>query len=147
MKRFFQRLDNSSNYKDYQREGPSSHTSSGSFIGKVYTLKQYQCTVEDVIAEGLFNWISRFKINFLFILFFLGGFAFVFLVKAQNGMRYALKRLNVNNEHDLTNCKREIEIAVCIKETHVYFVYIFVFLLFRKSLAHIKTLYSWWSLP
>lgn len=42
---------------------------------------------------------------------FTGGFAIVFLVKASGG-RYALKRMYVNNEHDLNVCKREIQIAV-----------------------------------
>lgn len=102
MKKFFQRLDNSSNrgHGDYQREqlsstlssSSASHSASGSFIGKTFQIGQYNCTVEDVIAEG--------------------GFAFVFLVKAQNGKRYALKRLHVNNEQDLGNCKKEIDIAV-----------------------------------
>lgn len=41
----------------------------------------------------------------------------VFLVKAPNtggggSVRYALKRLFVNNEHDLNVAKREIQIAV-----------------------------------
>ena len=36
----------------------------------------------------------------------------VFLVKAANGNRYALKRLFVNNQHDLSVCKKEIHIAV-----------------------------------
>lgn len=45
-----------------------------------------------------------------------GGFAIVFLVKASGG-RYALKRMYVNNEHDLNVCKREIQIAV---STSVY---------------------------
>ena len=40
-----------------------------------------------------------------------GGFAIVFLVKSSSG-RYALKRMYVNNEHDLNVCKREIQIAV-----------------------------------
>jgi len=44
-------------------------------------------------------------------LFVAGGFAIVFLVKAQNGSRYALKRMHVNNEHDLAACKREIQIV------------------------------------
>lgn len=45
---------------------------------------------------------------------FSGGFSIVFLVKANNGTatRYALKRMYVNNEHDLNICKREIQIAV-----------------------------------
>ncbi|XP_061196230.1 uncharacterized protein LOC133204499 [Saccostrea echinata] len=61
------------------------------YIGKVFTVGRFTVTVEDVIAEG--------------------GFAIVFLVKAQNGNHYALKRLFVNNDHDLTVCKREIHIA------------------------------------
>ncbi|XP_069123273.1 AP2-associated protein kinase 1-like isoform X2 [Argopecten irradians] len=60
-------------------------------IGKVFNVGRFSCTVEDVIAEG--------------------GFAIVFLVKAQNGNHYALKRLFVNNDQDLTVCKREIHIA------------------------------------
>jgi len=37
----------------------------------------------------------------------------VFLVKANSsGVRYALKRMYVNNEHDLNVSKREIQIAV-----------------------------------
>lgn len=99
MKRFFQRLDNSSSYqRDHLRQqldqSTNSSSTSGSFLGKVYNIGQYQCVVEDVIAEG--------------------GFSLVFLVKANNGIRYALKRLYVNNEQDLANCKREIEIAVSI---------------------------------
>lgn len=110
MRKFFQRLDNSSSQRgEYQREtlvggpsitsgpnngsiGPNSYSSGGPFIGKTFTLGQYHCVVEDVIAEG--------------------GFALVFLVKAQSSFgRFALKRLHVNNEQDLANCKREIEIA------------------------------------
>lgn len=41
-----------------------------------------------------------------------GGFAIVFLVKSSSHQRYALKRMYVNNEHDLNVCKREIQIAV-----------------------------------
>ena len=43
---------------------------------------------------------------------FPGGFAIVFLVKASSGHRYALKRMFVNNEQDLSVSKREIQIAV-----------------------------------
>lgn len=47
--------------------------------------------------------------------YFVGGFAVVFLVKANNsGVRYALKRMYVNNEHDLNVSKREIQIAVSV---------------------------------
>lgn len=41
----------------------------------------------------------------------------VFLVKANGsgGVKYALKRMYVNNEHDLNVAKREIQIAVSTK--------------------------------
>ncbi|KAF5892334.1 AP2-associated protein kinase 1-like isoform X6, partial [Clarias magur] len=38
------------------------------------------------------------------------GFAIVFLVRTHQGVRCALKRMYVNNEHDLDVCKREIQI-------------------------------------
>ncbi|XP_009947278.1 PREDICTED: AP2-associated protein kinase 1-like, partial [Leptosomus discolor] len=38
------------------------------------------------------------------------GFAIVFLVRTNNGMKCALKRMYVNNEYDLQVCKREIQI-------------------------------------
>lgn len=60
-------------------------------VGKVFSVGRCLVTVEDVIAEG--------------------GFAIVFLVRAQNGNKYALKRMYVNNDHDLSVCKREIQIA------------------------------------
>lgn len=41
-----------------------------------------------------------------------GGFAIVFLVRTNQGVRCALKRMYVNNEHDLQVCKREIQIMV-----------------------------------
>ncbi|KAH1178605.1 hypothetical protein KIL84_012307 [Mauremys mutica] len=43
-------------------------------------------------------------------MFLAGGFAIVFLVRTNNGMKCALKRMYVNNEHDLQVCKREIQI-------------------------------------
>uniref|UniRef100_A0A8C3LVP9 non-specific serine/threonine protein kinase n=1 Tax=Chrysolophus pictus TaxID=9089 RepID=A0A8C3LVP9_CHRPC len=49
-----------------------------------------QVTVDEVLAEG--------------------GFAIVFLVRTNNGMKCALKRMYVNNEYDLQVCKREIQI-------------------------------------
>ncbi|XP_038641489.1 AP2-associated protein kinase 1 isoform X4 [Scyliorhinus canicula] len=60
------------------------------FIGRVFNLGRQQVTVEEVVAEG--------------------GFAIVFLVKTHNGVKSALKRMYVNNEHDLQVCKREIQI-------------------------------------
>jgi AP2-associated kinase len=44
--------------------------------------------------------------------FIIGGFAIVFLVKGNNGIKYALKRMYVNNETDLAVAKREIQITV-----------------------------------
>lgn len=41
-----------------------------------------------------------------------GGFAIVFLVRAHQSLRCALKRMYVNNEHDLQVCKLEIQIMV-----------------------------------
>lgn len=41
-----------------------------------------------------------------------GGFAIVFLVRTNQGVRCALKRMYVNNEHDLQVCKCEIQIMV-----------------------------------
>ncbi|XP_036147335.1 uncharacterized protein LOC105831673 isoform X2 [Monomorium pharaonis] len=61
-----------------------------SYLGKVFVVGRHTVTVEEVLAEG--------------------GFAIVFLVKGSGG-RYALKRMYVNNEHDLNVCKREIQIA------------------------------------
>ncbi|XP_074796268.1 AP2-associated protein kinase 1 isoform X4 [Natator depressus] len=93
MKKFF----------DSRREqggsGPGSGTSGGSgsntvagsgYIGRVFHIGRYQVTVDEVLAEG--------------------GFAIVFLVRTNNGMKCALKRMYVNNEHDLQVCKREIQI-------------------------------------
>ncbi|KAM9476147.1 AP2-associated protein kinase 1-like isoform 7-T7 [Clarias gariepinus] len=62
----------------------------GAFIGRVFTIGRYQVTVEETVAEG--------------------GFAIVFLVRTHQGVRCALKRMYVNNEHDLDVCKREIQI-------------------------------------
>ncbi|XP_070689264.1 AP2-associated protein kinase 1 isoform X2 [Pempheris klunzingeri] len=62
----------------------------GSFIGRVFTIGRYQVTVEEIVAEG--------------------GFAIVFLVRTHQGVRCALKRMYVNNEHDLQVCNLEIQI-------------------------------------
>ncbi|KAJ8959476.1 hypothetical protein NQ318_022173 [Aromia moschata] len=62
-----------------------------SYVGKVFTVGRQSVTVEDILAEG--------------------GFAIVYLVRANNGSRYALKRMYVNNEQDLNVAKREIQIA------------------------------------
>lgn len=40
-----------------------------------------------------------------------GGFSLVFLVTTPSNQRYALKRMCVNNEHDLESCRREIAIV------------------------------------
>ncbi|KAI1900836.1 hypothetical protein AGOR_G00053960 [Albula goreensis] len=70
--------------------GGSGSSSGGSFIGRVFTIGRYQVTVDETLAEG--------------------GFAIVFLVRTHQGIRCALKRMYVNNEHDLQVCKREIQI-------------------------------------
>jgi len=72
--------------------GDSNLITSKDFIGKVFNIGRISVTVQDMIAEG--------------------GFALVFLTKShQNGIKYALKRLFVNSEHDLNICKTEINIA------------------------------------
>jgi hypothetical protein len=48
----------------------------------------------------------------LFDISSIGGFAVVLLVKTSNGRRFALKRISVNNKHDLDICKQEINIMV-----------------------------------
>ncbi|XP_041692142.2 AP2-associated protein kinase 1 isoform X4 [Coregonus clupeaformis] len=70
--------------------GAGSGSSGGSFIGRVFTIGRYQVTVDETVAEG--------------------GFAIVFLVRTHQGVRCALKRMYVNNEHDLHICKLEIQI-------------------------------------
>ncbi|XP_071259364.1 AP2-associated protein kinase 1-like isoform X6 [Salvelinus alpinus] len=70
--------------------GIGSSSSVGSFIGRVFTIGRYQVTVDETVAEG--------------------GFAIVFLVRTNQGVRCALKRMYVNNEHDLQVCELEIQI-------------------------------------
>ncbi|XP_029572972.1 AP2-associated protein kinase 1 isoform X18 [Salmo trutta] len=70
--------------------GIGSISSGGSFIGRVFTIGRYQVTVDETVAEG--------------------GFAIVFLVRTNQGVRCALKRMYVNNEHDLQICELEIQI-------------------------------------
>ncbi|CAG2169556.1 unnamed protein product, partial [Oppiella nova] len=97
MKKLFQRLDNRSDGREANGAPAGSHPSGGttggtSYAGKVFSVNRYESvTVEETIAEG--------------------GFALVFLVRAANGHRYALKRMFVNNDYDLNVCKREIQIA------------------------------------
>ncbi|XP_061672778.1 AP2-associated protein kinase 1-like isoform X4 [Syngnathoides biaculeatus] len=64
----------------------------GSFIGRVLSIGRHQVTIEEIVAEG--------------------GFAIVFLVRTNQGQRCALKRMYVNNEHDLQICKLEIQIML-----------------------------------
>ena len=59
-----------------------------SYLGKILTINHYQVAVESILGQG--------------------GFAFVFLVRSFNQVRYALKRMYVNNRRDLLVCQREI---------------------------------------
>ncbi|XP_062995438.1 AP2-associated protein kinase 1 isoform X3 [Elgaria multicarinata webbii] len=70
--------------------GSSSSGPGTGYIGRVFNIGRHQVTVDEVLAEG--------------------GFAIVFLVRTSSGMKCALKRMYVNNEHDLQVCKREIQI-------------------------------------
>ncbi|XP_018577181.1 AP2-associated protein kinase 1 [Anoplophora glabripennis] len=82
MKKLFSKIE--TKIDNTSREG-------NSYIGKAFTVGRQTVTVEDILAEG--------------------GFAIVYLVKANNGCRYALKRMYVNNDQDLNVAKREIQIA------------------------------------
>ncbi|KAK5623277.1 hypothetical protein CRENBAI_017044 [Crenichthys baileyi] len=92
MKKFFD------SRRDFAGSGPGSGAGGGGtgsgggggFIGRVFSIGRYQVTVEEIVAEG--------------------GFAIVFLVRTHQGQRCALKRMYVNNEHDLRICKLEIQI-------------------------------------
>uniref|UniRef100_A0A1A8IP27 non-specific serine/threonine protein kinase n=1 Tax=Nothobranchius kuhntae TaxID=321403 RepID=A0A1A8IP27_NOTKU len=92
MKKFFD------SRRDFAGSGPGSGAGGGgagsgggvSFIGRVFSIGRYQVTIEETVAEG--------------------GFAIVFLVRTHQGQRCALKRMYVNNEHDLQICKLEIQI-------------------------------------
>ncbi|XP_068012632.1 AP2-associated protein kinase 1 isoform X3 [Melanerpes formicivorus] len=93
MKKFFD------SRREQAGSGPGSGTSGGGggssgpgsgYIGRVFSIGRHQVTVDEVLAEG--------------------GFAIVFLVRTGNGVKCALKRMYVNNEHDLQVCKREIQI-------------------------------------
>ncbi|XP_062870570.1 AP2-associated protein kinase 1 isoform X2 [Trichomycterus rosablanca] len=91
MKKFFD------SRRDLVGVGPGSGGGSGgssgaggNFIGRSFTVGHHQVTVEETLAEG--------------------GFAIVFLVRTGQGVRCALKRMYVNNEHDLQVCRREIQI-------------------------------------
>ncbi|KAH8293250.1 hypothetical protein KR018_003881 [Drosophila ironensis] len=92
----FERNENSRLENPHPSSSSSSSNEKHSFVGKVFTVGRVTVTVEDVLAEG--------------------GFAMVFLARGNGGgnssaTKYALKRMYVNNEHDLNVAKREIQIA------------------------------------
>ncbi|XP_067624618.1 AP2-associated protein kinase 1-like isoform X4 [Eurosta solidaginis] len=90
MKKIFSKFDKNEKLDISHNHSTSKETNS--FVGKVFTVGRVSVTVEDVLAEG--------------------GFAMVFLAKTNTGnTKYALKRMYVNNEHDLNVAKREIQIA------------------------------------
>ena len=72
-------------------QSPSHAGAIASYIGKILTLHHTQFVVEDILGQG--------------------GSAFVFLVRSFNQRRFALKRMYVNNQHDLHVCQREISIV------------------------------------
>ncbi|XP_055371917.1 AP2-associated protein kinase 1 isoform X2 [Condylostylus longicornis] len=90
MKKLFSKLEKNEKLDNSGISGSTKETNS--YVGKVFIVGRVSVTVEDILAEG--------------------GFAMVFLAKANSGnVRYALKRMYVNNEHDLNVAKREIQIA------------------------------------
>ncbi|XP_065103803.1 AP2-associated protein kinase 1 isoform X2 [Paramisgurnus dabryanus] len=91
MKKFFDaRREMASSVPLSGAGGGAGSGNGGTFIGRVFSIGRYQVTVEETLAEG--------------------GFAIVFLVRTHQGLRCALKRMYVNNEHDLQVCKMEIQI-------------------------------------
>ncbi|XP_078069968.1 BMP-2-inducible protein kinase isoform X3 [Mustelus asterias] len=70
--------------------GGGSMGSTSNYLGRVFSVGRYQVTVEELLAEG--------------------GFSLVFLARTHNGVRCALKRMYVNDAHDLNICKREVTI-------------------------------------
>ncbi|XP_065358498.1 uncharacterized protein Nak isoform X2 [Calliphora vicina] len=91
MKKIFSKFDKNEKLESLHNVSSAKETNT-SFVGKVFTVGRVTVTIEDVLAEG--------------------GFAMVFLAKANTGnAKYALKRMYVNNEHDLNVAKREIQIA------------------------------------
>ncbi|KAL7028400.1 hypothetical protein ACKWTF_005822 [Chironomus riparius] len=84
MKKIFSKLENKN-----EEKLPSNYVTN--YTGKVFQINKHSVVVEEILAEG--------------------GFAIVFLVKGNNGVKYALKRMYVNNETDLTVAKREIQIT------------------------------------
>ncbi|XP_072352322.1 BMP-2-inducible protein kinase isoform X1 [Scyliorhinus torazame] len=70
--------------------GGSSMGSTSNYLGRVFSVGRYQVTVEELLAEG--------------------GFSLVFLARTHGGVRCALKRMYVNDAHDLNICKREVTI-------------------------------------
>ncbi|KAM7351935.1 numb-associated kinase isoform 3-T4 [Cochliomyia hominivorax] len=92
MKKIFSKFDKNEKLESHHHNVSSAKETNSSFVGKVFTVGRVTVTIEDVLAEG--------------------GFAMVFLAKANTGnAKYALKRMYVNNEHDLNVAKREIQIA------------------------------------
>lgn len=85
MKKIFSKLENNKNEEKLASNYVTNYT------GKVFQINKHSVVVEEILAEG--------------------GFAIVFLVKGNNGVKYALKRMYVNNETDLSVAKREIQIT------------------------------------
>ncbi|CAH8581546.1 unnamed protein product [Schistosoma mattheei] len=68
-------------------------------VGRNFRVGSFTLVVESVIAEG--------------------GFGVVFRVVSQHGHTYALKRTCVNNNHDLSVCKREINIVSSLSHKNI----------------------------
>ncbi|CAH8609412.1 unnamed protein product [Schistosoma margrebowiei] len=68
-------------------------------VGRNFRVGSFTLVVESVIAEG--------------------GFGVVFRVVSQHGHTYALKRTCVNNSHDLSVCKREINIVSSLSHKNI----------------------------
>lgn len=106
---------------------------SNNVIGKVFNVGRQTVTVEDVLAEGEYFQQKTNRVTEKCLLHNLGGFAIVYLVKAGNGTRMALKRMYVNNEQDLNVAKREIQIAVSFTKLYLTVTFGYIFNGFRVA--------------
>lgn len=87
-------------------------------IGKRISLRGHYYVIDKVVAEGKqcssYSCGSRSLVVLIVKPSFCisGGFGVVFIVRDGHGRRLALKRMYVNDETKLQDCKSEIEILV-----------------------------------
>ncbi|KAL5281342.1 BMP2K family protein [Megaselia abdita] len=87
-------------FSKFDKNEKLESTSKINYTGKVFNVGKIKIEIEETICEG--------------------GFAIVFLARClANNTRYALKRMYVNNEHDLEVSKREIQILSSMRHKNI----------------------------